>query len=671
LLKRAKEMIRQSTLALVAWFGATAFCLAAEETAVTVYRDVQGCVVSLVNVEGGGTGIFLDQTGLILTNAHVVVSPLPFKCMADVRRGRETKTVTFQKVTMIGVHPTKDLALVRIDPNEHPGTIQAARLARRKASPGQWVCAIGNPAGGGMVLDKTITTGVLSGVDRVLDGVSFYQIDAAINPGNSGGPLCDRNGQVIGLVTLKFTDVENVGFAIPLHDLDTTEFVPLSKRKANPAETRRLVEMANQFYERSRAIKTSAGASTEDSDLYDMLAAECYHQALLNDPSNDRLYYSVGMLLRGLDADEAAAAYLLQAIELAPWGNDLGDYYRELGFALIKQEKVAEAKAAWEEGIAKYPRAGAKIWEDLIIFYRNEQQDLHQSAYAAAVVKHLADPHTRLPVAEHLFREGRELLDEDGKQKLDLAVAGVQRDLDARQRAVAKARQSQQSYLTDAFAEYVKKSGSLGWQEPSAPVARIEPRPAPSAAKTAPQEPEPPAIDLVVPPGSHDLLADVDVQSGAVAGTWSFSGKTLVSPMSSRARLRIPTELPEEYDVTLIVERKSNRLEFVVGFVRSGVQSAFVLDADGKVSGIDPQTHSAHRGTVLTNDRPATVNMKVRREGLLVTVDGHRVFFERTDAAFSATPPDWQVPDETKLFIGSHFTRYHVHAIVLTPYRRP
>src|SRR5437868_7275086 len=65
------------------------------EESVKVYGAVQASVVALENAEGHGTGIILDKTGRVLTNAHVVSSPLPFHCKADLRNGKNFETVTF------------------------------------------------------------------------------------------------------------------------------------------------------------------------------------------------------------------------------------------------------------------------------------------------------------------------------------------------------------------------------------------------------------------------------------------------------------------------------------------------------------------------------------------------------------------------------------------------
>jgi putative serine protease PepD len=109
----------------------------AEEEAVTVYRKVSPAVVSLQNAEGSGTGVIIGSDGLILTNAHVVTSPLPFEARVDVPGpGGQSREAVFKKVELIGLHPKLDLALVKIDPAEHHVTLPAAQVARTKAQPG-------------------------------------------------------------------------------------------------------------------------------------------------------------------------------------------------------------------------------------------------------------------------------------------------------------------------------------------------------------------------------------------------------------------------------------------------------------------------------------------------------------------------------------------------------
>ena len=153
-----------------------------------------------------GSGVIVDRDGQILTNAHVV-------------DGAASLTVTLDSGTkvparLVGLDSVLDVALLRA---EAAVPLPAARLGDSSTiKVGDEVVAIGNPIG----LDQTMTRGIVSGLNRVLPGVSdeaMIQTDAPINPGNSGGPLVDRCGQVIGINTLISEEAQSIGFAVPIN----------------------------------------------------------------------------------------------------------------------------------------------------------------------------------------------------------------------------------------------------------------------------------------------------------------------------------------------------------------------------------------------------------------------------------------------------------------------
>ncbi len=164
-----------------------------------------------------GTGIVLSATGLILTNDHVVAGAQTITVSLD-GQGSHTRAAT-----VVGADPSKDLALLRIDPtgeNLHALTLAASG----DAEVGEPAYAIGNPFG----LNWTLTTGVVSALNRDIrapDGATIsqaLQTDAPLNPGNSGGPLLDDTGAVIGInsqivsssSSREGAGSEGVGFAI-------------------------------------------------------------------------------------------------------------------------------------------------------------------------------------------------------------------------------------------------------------------------------------------------------------------------------------------------------------------------------------------------------------------------------------------------------------------------
>jgi len=164
--------------------------------------------------EGSGSGSILDQQGNILTNYHVI-------------EGSQKLSVSMggQKdypATIVGGDPDTDLAVIRL--LEKPaGPLTVVPLGDSdKLVVGQKVLAIGNPFG----LDRTLTTGVISGLQRpirarntrLIEGA--IQTDASINPGNSGGPLLDSRGRMIGInsqILSPSGSSAGVGFAVPVN----------------------------------------------------------------------------------------------------------------------------------------------------------------------------------------------------------------------------------------------------------------------------------------------------------------------------------------------------------------------------------------------------------------------------------------------------------------------
>jgi S1-C subfamily serine protease len=163
-----------------------------------------------------GSGFALDKSGDILTNAHVVEGAQAGD--VTVRFGKEDPV----DAKVVGRDPSTDLAVLRIDPKK--AKIRPLPLGNSdKVRVGDQAIAIGNPFG----LENTVTTGIISAVQRSIDAPNGFSIDhviqtdASINPGNSGGPLLDGAGRVIGVNAQIATGGTNgsvgIGFAIPIN----------------------------------------------------------------------------------------------------------------------------------------------------------------------------------------------------------------------------------------------------------------------------------------------------------------------------------------------------------------------------------------------------------------------------------------------------------------------
>jgi len=160
---------------------------------------------------GTGSGFIWDDKGHVVTNYHVIEGAS--EARIRLSDGKENKA------GLVGSSPMHDLAVLKIGTGFKGHSLPLGTSHNLKV--GQKVFAIGNPFG----LDWTLTTGIVSALDRSLKGESgsviehLIQTDAAINPGNSGGPLLDSAGRLIGINTAIYSPSgasAGVGFAVPV-----------------------------------------------------------------------------------------------------------------------------------------------------------------------------------------------------------------------------------------------------------------------------------------------------------------------------------------------------------------------------------------------------------------------------------------------------------------------
>ena len=169
-----------------------------------------------------GSGIIISEDGYIVTNNHVVdTSSSNSYSYYDLSDATSVKVKLYGSddtydAKIVGKDSQTDLAVLKIDKTD----LTAAEFADSdQAVVGEFAMAVGSPLG----LDTTVTTGIISAVNREVDsdGTKYVciQTDAAINSGNSGGALVNSDGKVIGINTLKLSGsgVEGIGFAIPIN----------------------------------------------------------------------------------------------------------------------------------------------------------------------------------------------------------------------------------------------------------------------------------------------------------------------------------------------------------------------------------------------------------------------------------------------------------------------
>ena len=163
-----------------------------------------------------GSGFIVSPDGYILTNYHVIEYAYKGNYAITVMLHDGTR----YDASIVGVEDCNDIAVLKIDAS---GLDPVTFGDSDKLSVGDDVYAVGNPLG---ELEFSMTTGHVSALDRLIttdessEAINMFQIDAAVNSGNSGGPVYNANGEVVGIVTAKYSDtgVEGLGFAIPIND---------------------------------------------------------------------------------------------------------------------------------------------------------------------------------------------------------------------------------------------------------------------------------------------------------------------------------------------------------------------------------------------------------------------------------------------------------------------
>ena len=241
--------------------------MADEQAVIGLFEAAKGSVVFISTQErvldywtrnvmtvprGTGSGFIWDEQGHVITNLHVVQGGS--QAIVKLADGRDFAA------EFVGASATHDIAVLRIKtPKNAPLPIPVG--SSHDVQVGQKVFAIGNPFG----LDWTLTTGIVSALDRSLNGEDgrviqhLIQTDAAINPGNSGGPLLDSAGRLIGMNTAIFSPSgasAGIGFAVPVDTINRV--VPELIEKGSYAPPSLGIEVDDVL---SRAIARQFGVS--------------------------------------------------------------------------------------------------------------------------------------------------------------------------------------------------------------------------------------------------------------------------------------------------------------------------------------------------------------------------------------------------------------------------
>lgn len=169
---------------------------------IELYRPA---IIQIATQSSTGTGFYLKEFDLIVTNEHVVAKSAEVTIAGRFFERRLSRVwYTDKKHDLAFLQPPEGVLIPEIKLGDYA-----------EVKDGAVVVAIGHPYG----LNYTATQGVISKADRIRDGLKYIQIDAAINPGNSGGPLVNKNGEIIGINSFIIKGGDNLGFALPVNYL--------------------------------------------------------------------------------------------------------------------------------------------------------------------------------------------------------------------------------------------------------------------------------------------------------------------------------------------------------------------------------------------------------------------------------------------------------------------
>jgi len=236
------------------------------------------------NELGIGSGFVVRENGVIATNYHVIEGAASASVNFEDGRSFEVRYV-------INHNAQRDIAVLKIDASGLPvlKTGDSAKLTR-----GEQVVAIGNPKG----LQNTVSDGIVSATNRMVNGYNFIQFTAPISSGNSGGPLFNMKGEVIGINSLTRVDSQNINLAIPINEVtglfDGGTNITLAELNKVPAVTMTDEDFKNYLFENYGSAKIGDYAIKADMVYFTQLEGSKAFALILNNENYLNFLLAVG-----------------------------------------------------------------------------------------------------------------------------------------------------------------------------------------------------------------------------------------------------------------------------------------------------------------------------------------------------------------------------------------
>lgn len=312
----------------------------AEESLPELIRRVKPSVVSVVTYNAknepliSGSGFFI-RPGEVVTNLHVIEGA----ARAEIRT-LDGKGKTYAVTGTLNVDEEGDIALLAVDvPQDRP---RAVALTEEMPEEGENIFVIGNP----LRLEGSVSNGIVSAVREVPNLGKIIQITAPISHGNSGSPLFNMKGQVVGVVTIKVTNGQNINLALGaarLSALKAGKLVTFDELAAKPRSGQQSEVLAEWWY---RNGLSSLWLGNYDSAL------GYFENAVDKNPSRAEAWIQVGFCKVKQGKNEEAIRAYKQAIRLRPSSYEA---YNKLGDAYYYATRYYEAIEAYRSAAALRP----------------------------------------------------------------------------------------------------------------------------------------------------------------------------------------------------------------------------------------------------------------------------------------------------------------------------
>jgi S1-C subfamily serine protease len=356
-------------LILLGLLFATAAVARAEENLPALVKRVKPAVVAIATYDANGealmtgSGFFL-RTGQVVTNLHVIRGAVRGEIKTLDGKGK-----VYPIAGVLTVDEEGDLALLSVDMPTAPA--RSSELATELPDEGETIFVIGNP----LKLEGSVSDGIVSAVREVPNSYRIIQITAPISHGNSGSPVFNLRGQVLGVVTVKVTNGQNINLAIAAARVG----------QLRPGTLRQLSEVTQKPKGDVAEAAYRSGLESLWLGNYDN-AVGYFENAVNKNPKRADAWVKVGYCKVKQGKNQEAIRAYLEALQLKP---EDAQIHNKLGDAYYYAGRMREAIESYTEAARLRPDV-AEIFYNLAIAYY-ESGNLNKAAEEARILQRL-DP---------------------------------------------------------------------------------------------------------------------------------------------------------------------------------------------------------------------------------------------------------------------------------------